>query len=143
VDGKLVELCVHRKGATRSLPAGHPSVPNTYASVGQPVLIPGDMGSGSYVMVGTEKAVTDTFGSSCHGSGRVMSRTQAKKASRGRSIPREMADRGVFVMATGRTTLQEEMPEAYKKLDDVVAVCHRAGISKKVAKLRAIGCIKG
>jgi tRNA-splicing ligase RtcB len=101
------------------------------------------MGSGSYVLVGTDKAVTDTFGSACHGAGRVMSRTQAMKSSRGRSIPREMADRGIIVMASGKGTLHEEIPEAYKRVADVVEVVQRAGISRKVARLRTIGCIKG
>jgi len=143
IDGKEVTLCVHRKGATRALPPGHASLPAQYRSTGQPVLIPGDMGSGSYVLAGTEKAYADTFGSTCHGAGRVMSRTQATKASRGRSISREMADRGIIVMAGSKGTLHEEIPEAYKNLDQVVNVVHDAGISKKVARLRALGCIKG
>jgi tRNA-splicing ligase RtcB len=143
VDGKEMQLCVHRKGATRAFPPGHPALPEQYKKVGQPVLIPGDMGTGSYVLAGTEKAFAETFGSTCHGAGRVMSRTQAIKASRGRSIAREMADKGIVIMATGKGTLHEEMPEAYKDLDQVVDVVHKAGISKKVAKLRALGCIKG
>jgi tRNA-splicing ligase RtcB len=143
VDGKDVKLCVHRKGATRAFPPGHPALPQVYSNTGQPVLIPGDMGTGSYVLAGTEKAFAETFGSTCHGAGRVMSRTQAKKASRGRSIEREMAAKGIIVMATGKGTLSEEMPEAYKDLDQVVDVVHRAGISRKVARLRALGCIKG
>jgi tRNA-splicing ligase RtcB len=101
------------------------------------------MGTGSYVLAGTEKAFTETFGSTCHGAGRVMSRTQATKAGRGRSIAREMADKGIIIMASGKGTLSEEMPEAYKNLDQVVEVVHKAGISRKVAKLRALGCIKG
>jgi len=143
VDGKDRSLCVHRKGATRALPAGHPLVPVAYRDIGQPVLIPGDMGSGSYVLTGTTKALEETFGSSCHGAGRVMSRTQATKSSRGRSITKDMADKGVIVMASGRGTLAEEIPEAYKNLDWVVDVVHRAGIARKVARLRALGCIKG
>jgi tRNA-splicing ligase RtcB len=143
VDGKDQTLCIHRKGATRALPAGHPLVPAAYRKVGQPVLIPGDMGSGSYVLAGTTKALEKTFGSSCHGAGRLLSRTQATKASRGRSITKDMADKGVIVMASGRGTLQEEIPEAYKNLDWVVDVVHRAGIARKVARLRALGCIKG
>jgi tRNA-splicing ligase RtcB (3'-phosphate/5'-hydroxy nucleic acid ligase) len=143
VDGKNETLCVHRKGATRALPPGHSAVPQRYRKVGQPVLIPGDMGTGSYVLAGTEKAFSDTFGSTCHGAGRVMSRTQATKAGRGRSIARELAERGIIIMASGKGTLSEEMPEAYKDLDQVVDVVHRAGISRKVAKLRALGCIKG
>jgi len=143
VDGKDQTLCVHRKGATRALPAGHPLVPAAYRHVGQPVLIPGDMGSGSYVLAGTNKALQETFGSSCHGAGRLMSRSQATKSSRGRSITKDMADKGIIVMASGRGTLQEEIPEAYKNLDWVVDAVHRAGIARKVARLRALGCIKG
>jgi tRNA-splicing ligase RtcB len=143
IDGKEVSLCVHRKGATRAFPPGHPALPAQYSKAGQPVLIPGDMGTGSYVLAGTEKAFTETFGSTCHGAGRVMSRTQATKAGRGRSIAREMADKGIIIMASGKGTLSEEMPEAYKNLDQVVEVVHKAGISRKVAKLRALGCIKG
>lgn len=143
VDGKERRVCVHRKGATRAFPPGHPDLPAAYRKAGQPVLIPGDMGSGAYVLAGTMGAFTETFGSTCHGAGRVMSRTQAMKSCRGRSIPREMAERGVIVMASGRSTLSEEIPEAYKSLEDVVAVVHGAGLSRKVARLRAIGCIKG
>ncbi len=143
VGGVTKKLCVHRKGATRAYPAGHEVVPARYRSVGQPVLIPGDMGTGSYVLVGQEKALTETFGSACHGAGRVMSRTQAIKSSRGRSISRELADRGVLVMAGSKGTLSEEMPEAYKNLNDVVQVVHDAGIAKKVARLKSLACIKG
>ena len=143
IDGKETTLCVHRKGATRAFPPGHPALPSKYRKTGQPVLIPGDMGTGSYVLAGTEKAFAETFGSTCHGAGRVMSRTQAMKAGRGRSISRELADKGIIIMASGKGTLSEEMPEAYKNLDQVVEVVHKAGISKKVAKLRALGCIKG
>jgi tRNA-splicing ligase RtcB len=143
IAGVEKKLCVHRKGATRAYPAGHEAVPARYRSVGQPVLIPGDMGTGSYVLVGQEKAMQETFGSACHGAGRVMSRTQAIKNSRGRSISRELADQGVLVMAGSKGTLNEEMPEAYKNLNDVVAVVHEAGIARKVARLRSIACIKG
>jgi tRNA-splicing ligase RtcB len=143
VGGKDVRLCVHRKGATRAFPPGHAALPPRYRKTGQPVLIPGDMGTGSYVLAGTQRAFTETFGSTCHGAGRVMSRTQATKSCRGRSIPKEMAARGVIVMSSGKGTLMEEIPEAYKDLDEVVEVVHRAGISKKVARLRALGCIKG
>ncbi|MFZ2417747.1 MAG: RtcB family protein, partial [Smithellaceae bacterium] len=143
IAGVEKKLCVHRKGATRAYPAGHDAVPARYRSVGQPVLIPGDMGAGSYVLVGQEKAMQETFGSACHGAGRVMSRTQAVKSSRGRSISRELADQGVLVMAGSKGTLNEEMPEAYKNLNDVVGVVHDAGIAKKVARLKSIACIKG
>ncbi len=143
LHGKEVRLCVHRKGATRAFPPGHAALPQAYRKAGQPVLIPGDMGTGSYVLAGTERAFAETFGSACHGAGRVMSRTQAVKACRGRSIPREMAERGVIVMASGRGTLLEEIPEAYKDLNEVVEVVHRAGLATKVARLRSLGCIKG
>ena len=143
VDGKMRKLCIHRKGATRSFPPGHPVVPDDYKKTGQPVLIPGDMGSGSYILKGTQKAFEETFGSTCHGAGRVMSRTQAVKASKGRAIRREMEDRGVLVMASGRGTLMEEIPEAYKNIHEVVNVVHKAGLSQKVARLRAVACIKG
>ena len=118
-------------------------MPQDYRSVGQPVLIPGDMGRYSYVLVGTEGAMKETFGSTCHGAGRVQSRTQAKKASKGRSLQRELEDRGIFVMAASRATLVEEAPEAYKDVGQVVEVVHRAGISRKVAKLRPWGVVKG
>ncbi|HNT57075.1 MAG TPA: RtcB family protein [Syntrophales bacterium] len=143
VAGERKKLCVHRKGATRAFPPGHGALPDRFQATGQPVLIPGDMGTGSYVLAGTEKAYRETFGSTCHGAGRVMSRTQAMKSSRGRPVSREMADRGVIVMAAGRGTLHEEIPEAYKNIDDVVDVVHQAGLSRKVARLRSVGCIKG
>jgi tRNA-splicing ligase RtcB len=143
VNGKEMKLCVHRKGATRAFPPGHPDIPAVYREVGQPVLIPGDMGRCSYILVGTERAMEETFGSTCHGAGRLMSRTQAIKQSRGRSIAQEMEQRGVIVMAEGRATLAEEVPEAYKDVSDVVEVVHQAGISRKVARLRPLGVIKG
>ncbi len=141
--GRSRRLLVHRKGATRAYPAGHSGVPQIYRSVGQPVLIPGDMGRYSYVLVGTQAAFDDTFGSTCHGAGRRLSRAQAKKAVQGRSLFRDMEERGVFVMAAGRATVAEEMPEAYKDVADVVNVVHEAGISRRVARLRPIGVIKG
>jgi len=143
VQGQKTKLCVHRKGATRAFPAGHEALPEQYRQVGQPVLIPGDMGSGSYVLVGQPKALEETFGSACHGAGRVLSRTQAVKAGRGRFIARELSEKGVLVMASSKGTLAEEMPEAYKDVDDVVQVMHEAGIAKKVARLQALACIKG
>jgi tRNA-splicing ligase RtcB len=118
-------------------------VPEKYRTFGQPVLIPGDMGRYSYVLAGTKKAMTETFGSTCHGAGRLMSRTKAKKAARGRELFREMKDRGVFVMSNGRGTMAEEMPEAYKDVSNVVEAVHGAGIARKVARLRPLGCIKG
>jgi tRNA-splicing ligase RtcB (3'-phosphate/5'-hydroxy nucleic acid ligase) len=143
VNGKSKELCVHRKGATRSFPPGHPQLPEIYRSIGQPVLIPGDMGNASYVLVGAGEAMTQTFGSSCHGAGRVMSRKKAMNTARGRNITNEMKRKGISVMASGMRTVAEEMPEAYKDVHSVVQVMHDAGISKKVARLRPIGVVKG
>jgi tRNA-splicing ligase RtcB len=143
VDGKKMKLVVHRKGATRAFPPGHPELPEIYRSLGQPVLIPGDMGRVSFVLLGTEKAMKETFGSTCHGAGRVMSRHQAIRQAKGRSIWREMEDKGIIVKSAGRETLAEEMSEAYKDISNVVDVVHKAGISKKVARLRPIGVIKG
>jgi tRNA-splicing ligase RtcB len=143
IDGKRQTVCVHRKGATRSFPPGHAVLNDEYRRVGQPVIIPGDMGTASYVLVGTQKAMEETFGSTCHGAGRVLSRKAAKKASKGRAINRELEDRGIIVRWTGRATLAEEMPEAYKDVSQVVEVVHGAGISLKVAKLKPIGVVKG
>ena len=143
VDKKDATLCVHRKGATRSLPPGHPDVPEIYRTVGQPVLIPGDMGTHSYVMAGSQRALEETFGSTCHGAGRVLSRKQAIKTAKGRDINRELEDKGIYVQSRGRTTLMEEMSEAYKDISLVVEAVHMAGLAKKVAKLRPLGVIKG
>lgn len=143
VEGKARTVCVHRKGATRSFPPGHTALCSKYQPTGQPVIIPGDMGTASYVLLGTQKAMEETFGSTCHGAGRVMSRKAAKKASKGRAIHRELEDKGIFVRWTGRSTLAEEMPEAYKDVSQVVETVHGAGISKKVARLKPIGVVKG
>jgi len=143
VDGKKKKLIVHRKGATRAFPPGHPELSEAYKKTGQPVLIPGDMGRASYVLLGTEKAMLETFGSTCHGAGRVMSRHQAIKKAKGRAIWREMEAKGIIVRSAGRATLAEEMSEAYKDVSKVVDVVHKAGISKKVARLRPMGVIKG
>ena len=143
VEGREKVLCVHRKGATRAFGPGHPDVPDRYRSVGQPILIPGDMGRASYVLCGTERAMAETFGSTCHGAGRLMSRTEAVRASKGRSVTEEMAARGVTVMAASRGTLGEEMPEAYKDVSKVVQVVHNAGIGRLVARIVPVGVIKG
>jgi tRNA-splicing ligase RtcB len=143
VDGENRQVCVHRKGATRAFPPGHPDIPSEYRDVGQPVLIPGDMGRCSFVLVGTERAYTETFGSTCHGAGRILSRHQAKKAARGRSIAQELEGQGIVVIGASRGTLVEEIPEAYKDVNDVVDVVHQAGISKRVVKLSPLGVIKG
>lgn len=143
VDGTTMELCVHRKGATRAFPPHHPELPERYKPIGQPVLVPGDMGRSSWVLVGQPGSMEHTFGSSCHGAGRRMSRGAAIRASKGRSIRRELLDRGVYARARGRTGLEEEQPDAYKDVTHVVDVMHRAGISHKVARLRPVGVIKG
>ncbi len=143
VDGRERRLCVHRKGATRAFAGGRKEIPSGYRSIGQPVLIPGDMGRYSYVLTGTQKAMEETFGSTCHGAGRAMSRVKAKKAAAGRNIVREMADRGIIVRGQSRRTVDEEISEAYKDVSTVVDTCALAGISRKVAQLRPLGCIKG
>ena len=143
VDGRQREVVVHRKGATRAFPAHHPKVPAAYQNTGQPVLIPGDMGRYSYVLVGTERALKETFGSTCHGAGRLMSRHAAKKTAKGHNITAELAEMGVTVKGAGRATLVEEIPGAYKDVEDVVRVVHEAGIARKVVRLRPLGVIKG
>ena len=143
VNGKKQKLCIHRKGATRAFPPGHPDVPPAYQQTGQPVLIPGDMGRYSFVLVGTQQALTETFGSTCHGAGREMSRHAAMKVARGRFIVKEMAAKGIVVRGAGRGTIDEEISEAYKDVENVVEVTHGAGISRKVAKLKPLGVMKG
>jgi len=143
VNGKTKKLIVHRKGATRAFPPGHPDLPEIYRKTGQPVIIPGDMGRASFILVGTPKSMKESFGSTCHGAGRALSRNQAVKKAKGRAIWREMEDMGIIVRATGKRTLAEEMPEAYKDASNVVNVVHNAGLSEKVAKLRPLGVIKG
>jgi tRNA-splicing ligase RtcB len=143
IDNKKRRLLVHRKGATRAFPAGHPDLPDAYKKTGQPVIIPGDMGRASYVLLGAENSMLSSFGSTCHGAGRLMSRNRAIKTARGRAIRTEMEVSGVTVRASGRNTLAEEMPEAYKNITDVVNVVHNAGLSRKVARLKPLGVIKG
>jgi tRNA-splicing ligase RtcB len=143
IGGKKLRLVVHRKGATRAFGPGHPELPPRYRSTGQPVIIPGDMGRASYVLVGTGQAMAETFGSTCHGAGRLLSRHQAIKQARGRNIPEELGTQGIFVRSASKKTLAEEMPEAYKDVSQVVEVVHRAGISRKVARLRPLGVVKG
>ena len=142
IDGVEKSLCVHRKGATRAFPPGHPELPDIYKPIGQPVIIPGDMGRNSYLLLGTKKG-EESFYSTCHGSGRLMSRKAAIKACSGRSISSELEKKGIVVMAAGRGTLAEEAPEAYKDVNDVVHVVHEAGISKKVCRMRPLGVVKG
>jgi tRNA-splicing ligase RtcB len=143
VGKKERRLCVHRKGATRAFPPGHPETPELYRKVGQPVLIPGDMGRYSYVLVGTQGAFEETFGSTCHGAGRVLSRHASKKEARGRNIEAELAARGIIIRAASRATVAEEISEAYKDVMEVVNVVQQAGIGKIVARLKPMAVIKG
>ena len=143
VAGRVKKVWVHRKGATRAFPAGHPELPVAFGSVGQPVLIPGDMGRASWVLVGGAGSMLRTFGTTCHGAGRAMSRTAAIKDAAGRRIDKELESRGVIAMASSRSGLAEEQPKAYKNVDDVVSVVDAADLSRKVARMRPIGVIKG
>jgi tRNA-splicing ligase RtcB len=136
-------VCVHRKGATRAFPPGSPMIPVKYRSIGQPVLVPGDMGRYSFVLVGTQGAMEQTWGTVCHGAGRMMSRARAKKEHSFQDLQNVMAERGVYMMAQGRGTALEEAPWAYKDVENVVDVCHNAGLARKVARLRPIGVVKG
>jgi len=139
--GKL--LCVHRKGATRAFPPGHESLPARYRGIGQPVLVPGDMGRCSFLLVGTATAMQETFGTVCHGAGRMMSRAAAMKHGSMADLRRKMEEAGVTFLAHGKGTALEEAPWAYKDVSEVVEVCHQAGLARKVARLRPLGVIKG
>ncbi len=143
VNGKEMLLAVHRKGATRAFPPGHPELPEIYRETGQPVIIPGDMGRASFVLCGTQQAMEETFGSTCHGAGRILSRNQAKKLAKGKDIVGEMEKRGIIVRSSSKRTLYEEIPEAYKDASEVVDVVHKAGIAKLVARMRPLGVVKG
>jgi tRNA-splicing ligase RtcB len=142
-EGKSADVLVHRKGATRSFGPGHPDIPAPYRGIGQPVIIGGSMETGSYLLVGTQKAMEETFGSTAHGSGRTMSRTAAKREVRGAELQRRMLDRGIYVKAATMDGLAEEAGMAYKDISEVVETMDRAGISKKVVALRPVGNIKG
>jgi tRNA-splicing ligase RtcB len=143
VEGNIKRLCVHRKGATRAFPPNHPDIPKKYKEFGQPVLIPGDMGTASYILLGTHKAMDETFGSTCHGAGRVLSRKKAMSATGGRNITDELKKKGIYVRAKSIKTIREEAPEAYKDIDEVVDVVEKAGISKKVVRMLPLAVIKG
>ena len=143
VNGSETSLCVHRKGATRAFPSGHPDVPERYRKIGQPVLIPGDMGRYSFVAVGGPKAMDLSFGSACHGAGRAESRTRAKKLLKGRDIRLELEEKGIVAMAHGWASLAEEASLAYKDVADVVRVSEKAGLTRNVVRLRPLGVIKG
>ncbi len=143
VDGKKKSLCIHRKGATRAFGPGHPELPKCYHETGQPVIIPGDMGTASYLLVGTKQAEQESFASTCHGAGRVKSRHEALKTISFDNLIKELRDKGIEVRATGKRTIVEEAPAAYKNIDDVINVVHNAGLSKKVCRLRPLCVVKG
>jgi tRNA-splicing ligase RtcB len=143
VAGQKKKLWVHRKGATRAFPPGHPELPDLYRAIGQPVIIPGDMGRASWVLVGQPGSMEKTFGTTCHGAGRVLSRTAAVREAGGRNIVKELEARGVFARAQSRKGLAEEQPRAYKDVDDVVEVVDTAGLSKRVARMKPVCVIKG
>ncbi len=143
VNGHRKTVCVHRKGATRAFPAGSPEIPARYRAVGQPVIIPGDMGRASWILAGAPGSMAKTFGTTCHGAGRAMSRTASIKEARGRRIDQELAAKGIIVRGRSWKGLAEEQPKAYKDVDIVVDVVHNAGLSTKVARLRPMGVIKG
>src|SRR6202008_3279189 len=141
--GPEKDVLVHRKGATRAFPPGHPGIPPAYRAIGQPVLVPGSMGTASWILVGAPGAMQQTFGSVCHGAGRLMSRTAAKKGRNAQEVQRRLLDQGIFVRSETRDGILEEIPEAYKDVDEVIEVVDRAGLARKVARLRPIGVIKG
>ena len=143
IGGGPVDVCVHRKGATRSYGPGNPDLPEPFRETGQPVIIPGDMGTNSYILSGENNAMKESFGSTCHGAGRLMSRSKAKKIIRGHELKKQLEADGIIVMAGSMQSLAEEAPQAYKDIEDVVEVAARAGLSKKVARLRPLGVIKG
>jgi tRNA-splicing ligase RtcB len=143
VKGEERRLCVHRKGATRAFGPGHPAVPEKYRQIGQPVIIPGDMGRNSYLLVGTQQAMDETFGSTCHGAGRLRSRHEAKRLVDFHALMKELEAKGIVVMASGHGTVVEEAPSAYKDVNDVVGVVHNAGIARRVCRMRPLGVVKG
>jgi tRNA-splicing ligase RtcB len=143
VNGEWKDVLVHRKGATRAFPAGHPELPGAYQNTGQPVFVPGSMGTASWVLVGAPGSMTQTFGSVCHGAGRMMSRTAAKKGRNATEVQKRLEAEGIFVRSETRDGILEEIPEAYKDVDEVIEVAHGAGLARKVARLRPIGVIKG
>ncbi len=143
IDGQKRDVLVHRKGATRAFPPGHLEIPEAYRGVGQPVLIPGSMGTASWVLTGADGAMRETFGSVCHGAGRLLSRTAARKGRDARQVQKQLEEQGILVKSETRDGILEEIPEAYKDVDEVIDVVHRAGLARKVARLRPMGVIKG
>jgi len=143
IDGRKREVLVHRKGATRAFPPGHREIPADYRAVGQPVFVPGSMGTASWVLAGAEGAMRETFGSVCHGAGRLMSRTAVRKGRDAREEQQKLEAQGILVRSESRDGILEELPEAYKNVDEVIEVVHQAGLARKVARLRPMGVIKG
>jgi tRNA-splicing ligase RtcB len=143
VDHHAKPVLVHRKGATRAFPRGHPELPEAYREIGQPVLVPGSMGTASWVLAGNDTAMNETFGSVCHGAGRRLSRTAAKRGRNARDVQKALEEQGVIVRSETRDGILEEIPEAYKDVDEVIEVVHNAGLARKVARLRPLGVIKG
>jgi len=143
VNSRKIDVLVHRKGATRAFPPGHRSIPASYREIGQPVLIPGSMGTASWILTGSQAAMEQTFGSVCHGAGRLLSRTAARKGRDARQVQSRLEEDGIIVRSESRDGILEEIPEAYKDVDEVIEVVHQAGLAGKVARLRPMGVIKG
>ncbi|UCC96262.1 MAG: RtcB family protein [Candidatus Omnitrophota bacterium] len=143
IDGREKTLCIHRKGATRAFGPGNPALPSKYRDIGQPVIIPGDMGTASYLLVGTNQAEEESFASTCHGAGRLKSRHEALRTISFESLIKELKSKGIEVRATGKKTIVEEAPSAYKDVNEVVEVVHQAGLSKKVCRMRPLCVVKG
>jgi tRNA-splicing ligase RtcB len=143
VDGRERTLCVHRKGATRAFPRGHETLPQAYRDIGQPVFIPGSMGTASYVLVGTERALAETFGSVCHGAGRTMSRTRARKSTNVAQVKRDLRRQGITIRSGSKAGIVEEFPGAYKDVHNVIDVVQGAGLARAVARLAPLGVVKG
>ena len=143
LDKKKEIVCVHRKGATRAFPPGHDDIPLCYKEIGQPVFIPGDMGSCSFIATGTQKAMDENFGSTCHGAGRLLSRSAARRKLNGKDVAKELRGRGISVKTEHVSSLAEEASHAYKDVTEVVNIVQQAGISKKIAKSIPVGVIKG
>lgn len=143
IEGRRVRACIHRKGATRSLPPGHPLVPSKYSGAGQPVIIPGDMGTASYLLTGGPRSVSESFGSTCHGAGRMLSRSAAMKKYREGEVRKQMEEHGIYLRSATVEGILEEAPGAYKNVDDVVRITHEAGLSRMVARVVPVGVMKG
>jgi len=142
-EGRKRRLYVHRKGATRAFGPGHTAVPLAYRKIGQPVIIPGDMGSASFLLMGTNRAMQETFGSTCHGAGRKMSRTAAMKTFRADEVRAKLEQQGIYLRAASKSGVAEEAPGVYKDVEDVVNIAHSSGIALRVARMRPLGVVKG